>query len=295
MNPQVRALVDRGLGLSREYRLTRASLAAGGLAYFVALSAAPAALALGTVAGIFLDTDDIRRVLETLANRTPDTFSAIEPVAAALVSTIESASTSSFTITTIISVVVAVYAASKVVFGMRMAMNSAFGVVETRGGLIERGVAAIVTLVGIVVAAAVILVLTVLPQVLSFLELPPGPLTTGIPLVDWAIVIGLIFLVVRWTLQHGPDRSARVPWLSAGAWVATIGIAAMTVGVGLFTRYSTSLSTAIVIFGAAIVLLLWVYLCFVALLWGAVIEADAERRRGELPSPETVDQSADSG
>ena len=286
MNQRVRDVIDHGLDLSRDYRRTRASLAAGGLAYFVALSIAPAALALGTVAGLLLDPEDIRAALERLGERTPDAFAAIEPVADALLSTVESASTSSFTIATIVSALVAVYAASKVVLGLRMAMNSAFGVVETRSGLIERGFAAIVTLIAIVVGVALIFILTVLPQILGFLELPSGPLTTGVPVLDWALVMLLILVVVRWLLQHGPDRPGRVRWHSLGAWTATLGIAGATLGVGLFTRYSSSISAAIVIFGTAIVLLLWVYLCFVSLLWGAVIEADAERRRGELTSPE---------
>lgn len=295
MHPRIQALVDHGLGLSQDYRRTRASLAAGGLAYFVALSIAPAALALGTVAGLLLDPADIRSVLDRLVERTPDTFISAEPVATALMDTIESASTSSFTITTIISALIAVYAASKVVFGLRMAMNLAFGVVETRSGLFERGFAAVVTLVAIVVGVAVIFVLTVLPQVLSFLELPSGPLTTGFPLIDWAIVVLLIFVVVRWLLRHAPDRDERVSWLSLGAWTATFGIAAATIGVGLFTRYSTSISTAILIFGSAIVLLLWVYLCFVSLLWGAVIEADAERRRDALTEGEPTTRTSGEG
>lgn len=291
MDPRVRATVDYGLDLSREYRRTRASLAAGGLAYFVALSIAPAALALGTIAGLLLDPADIRTALQRLGERTPDAFAAVEPVASGLLNTVETASTSSFTIATVVSALVAVYAASKVVVGLRMAMNSAFGVVETRSGLIERGFAAIVTLIAIIVGVALIFVLTVLPQILGFLELPSGPLTTGVPVLDWAIVVALIFVVVRWLLQHGPDRPGRVRWRSLGAWTATLGIAAVTIGVGLFTRYSTSISTAIVIFGTAIVLLLWVYLCFVSLLWGAVIEAQAERRRGELPPTPPLEES----
>ena len=283
MNARVREAIDYGLDLSRAYRRTRASLAAGGLAYFVALSIAPAALAFGTIAGLLLDPSDIRGVLDRLQERTPDAFSAVDPIASALLNTIETASTSSFTIATIVSALVAIYAASKVVVGLRMAMNSAFGVVETRSGLIERGFAAIVTLIALIVGVALIFILTVLPQILGFLQLPSGPLTTGIPALDWTIVVLLILVVVRWLLQHGPDRPARVSWRSLGAWTATLGIAAVTIGVGLFTRYSTSIGTAIVIFGTAIVLLLWVYLCFVSLLWGAVIEADAERRRGDLP------------
>ena len=36
------------------------------------------------------------------------------------------------------------------------------------------------------------------------------------------------------------------------------------------------------VFGTAVVILLWLYLCFVALLWGAIIEADDQRRADAL-------------
>jgi len=162
-----------------------------------------------------------------------------------------------------------------------MAMNTAFGVLETRSGLVERAISAVVTLVAMVVGVGLVVLLTIVPQVLEWLGLANAPLTTGVPILDWLVVMLLVFVSVRWLLQHGPDRTASVSWLSPGAWTATVGIAAATAGVGLFTRFSTSISTAILVFGAAVVILLWLYLCFVALLWGAVIEADAERRSSD--------------
>lgn len=281
MNERIRETIAYGRTISEEYRRTRAGLAAGGLAYFVALSLAPAALALGTLAGLLLDPADVTDVLERLAGRAPETFDAIEPVTKAVMSTVESASASSFTITTLVGLVIAIYSASKVVLGLRMAMNSAFGVQETRGGLVERGFAAIVTLIGLVGAVAVVILLTIVPRVLDWLDLPTVPVSTGIGVLDWGIVVLGVLIVVRWLLTHGPDRRARVPWRSLGAWVATLGIMAATAGVGVYVHYSASISTAILLFGTAVVLLLWLYLCFVALLWGAVIEAHAEAERAQ--------------
>ena len=58
-----------------------------------------------------------------------------------------------------------------------------------------------------------------------------------------------------------------------------VGMGAATIGVGIYTRFSASLSAAVLVFGTAVVMLLWLYLCFVALLWGAIIEADDARTR----------------
>lgn len=265
--------------LSEDYRRTRSSLAAGGLAYFVALSLAPAALAFGTLAGILLNPTEVRQALDRLAERAPDTFEVIQPISDSLVTAIQSASGTSFTVTTVIGLLVAVYASSKVVLGLRMAMNTAFEVTETRSGLIERGVAAIVTLAALVVGVALIVLLTVVPKILAWLGLSTIPVTTGVAWLDWAVVIALVFLAVRWLLRHAPNQSVPVPWRSLGAWTATIGISAATVGVGIYTHLSSTISTAVLLFGAAIVILLWLYLCFVALLFGAVIEARAQRLR----------------
>ena len=265
--------------LSLEYQRARVSLAAGGMAYFVALSLAPAALAFGTLAGVVLDPQDVRAALERLAERAPEAMGNLQPVVDALVSTIENASASAFTITTLVSLLIAVYAASKVVFGLRQAMNTVFGVEETRSGLVERAFSAVVTLAGLVLGVAVVILLTVVPRVLDWLGLADVQLTTGTWVLDWALALAAVFVAVRWTLRHAPNRTQPVGRLSRGAWVATLGIGAATVGVGVYTRFSTSLSATVLIFGTAVVILLWLYLCFLALLWGAIIEADDARAR----------------
>jgi membrane protein len=267
-----------GQRLGLDYRRTRSSLAAGGLAYFVALSIVPAALAFGTIAGLFLDPADVRAVLERLLERAPEELDKLAPMVDALVSTVESASASAFTITTVVSTVIAVYAASKVVVGVRMAMNTVFDVPETRSGFVERALATLATLAGLVIGVAAVIVLTLVPKILSWLGLPTS-LSSGSSLVDWAILLAVLFVAVHWTIQHGPDREEKVPWNSLGVWAATLGILAATIGVGIYTRYSTSLSAAVLLFGTAIVVLLWLYLCFLALMWGAIIEADGATRR----------------
>lgn len=270
-------VLEWGRRISADYGRTRASLAAGGLAYFVALSIAPAALAFGTVAGLFLNPTEVRNVLERLAGHAPETAGVMQPFIDALVSTIESASASAFTITTVVSVIVAIYAASKVVYSLRLAMNAVFRVEETRNGLLERAFSAVATLVGIVAAVALVIVLTVLPRILQWIGIDNVRLTTGSGVADWIVIVALTFLTVRWTITHAPNLRQRVPWTSLGAWTATLGIVGATIGVGVYAKYSSSLGATVLLFGTAVVILLWLYLSFMALLWGAIIEADSGR------------------
>jgi membrane protein len=274
---RIQGLIDWGRRIGLEYARTRSSLAAGGLAYFMALSLAPAALAFGSVAGLFLDPADVRDVLERLVGRAPETASAMQPFVDALVSTIANASASAFTITTVVSLVVAVYASSKVVYSLRMAMNSVFDVEETRSGLFERAFSALATLVGIIGAVGLVIVLTVLPRMLSWLGIDQFRLSTGSGVVDWLLAIALTFIVVRWTIAHAPNVTQRVPWTSFGAWIGSIGVVGATVGVGIYANYSSNLGATVLLFGTAVVILLWLYLSFMSLLWGAIIEADSGR------------------
>jgi membrane protein len=281
VRPRIQQLVAWGQRLSLDYQRSRASLAAGGLAYFVALSIAPAALAFGTVAGLVLDPADVRAALENLADRAPGTVGNVQPAIDAIVSMIEGASSTAITATTLISAIVAIYASSKVVLGVRMAMNTVFAVVETRSGLIERGIATVITLIGLVAAVGIVVLMTFLPRLLQWLGVTGSIASTGNWLIDWLIVLALIYAAVRWVMHHAPNHGRRVPWNSLGVGLATLGISAATVGVGIYARFSASLGAAVLVFGTAVVILLWLYLCFVAILWGAIIEADRQRRADE--------------
>ncbi len=199
--------MDWGRRITVDYGRNRVSLSAGGLAYFVALSLAPAALAFGTLAGVFLDPDQVRDVLERFAAQTPEAAGALQTVIDALVGTIESASATSFTITTLVSLLIAVYAAAKVVLGVRMAMNTVFGVTEKRSGLIERGVSTVITLIGMVAAVAIVVVLTILPQILDWLGVDGLSAALDQWWLDWPVAVLLLYFGSRWVLRHAPSTS----------------------------------------------------------------------------------------
>ena len=132
------------------------------------------------------------------------------------------------TATTLISALVAIYASSKVVLGVRMAMNTVFGVVETRSGLIERGISTIVTLIGLVAAVGIVVLMTFVPRILQWLGVTGFAATTGNWLLDWLIILVLIYASVRWVMHHAPNGGHRVPWTSPGVSLATVGIGLAT-------------------------------------------------------------------
>ncbi len=277
MNERVSVVVDWAARLGREFTRTRAALVAGGLAYFVALSIVPAAIGLGALAGLILDPADVRTALESLVARTPGAHDQAQSAINVLVGLVESSSAGAFTVTTIVSVIVAVYASSKVVLGVRMAMNTTFGVVDARSGLVERAIAAVFTLLGLVVAVGIVVLLTAVPRVVEWLGVDTARTSSGSWLLDWIVVLMLVYLAVRWVIQHAPNGGTRVPWSSPGLILAALWIVAVTAGVGVYAHFSSSLGAAVLVLGTAVVVLLWLYLCFLGLIWGASIEADRQR------------------
>lgn len=266
----------------------RGSLAAGGLAYFVSLSVAPAALAIGSLVGIFLSPQEVRSALTQAAESTPGLLEQAKPAIDSIVSVVESASSTSVSVASFIGLIIAIYAASKMVFGLRLALNSAFGVPDRYRGILERVAATIVTLIGLVAAVGLILVLTFLPRVLTSLGFTDVRLTSGSWLIDWVIAALIVWIACWFVIAKGANHQQRVPLWSPGPIVAAVWIVGASVGVGIYANLSSSLAATIAIFGSALVILLWLYLGFVGLLYGAEIEAERQGLgRVSLPPPAT--------
>lgn len=257
----------------------RASLASGGLAYFVVLALAPAAVVVGSLAGLLLTPSEIRQAFERLQEASPSLASNVSGLADALISVVENASTTSVTVATTVSVVVAIYAASKVVYGIRLAQDASYGVVSTDRTLLVRAVSAIITLAALLAVTVVIVAFTFVPKILSASGLADVRLLSGSTAVDWIGLVVVVWLLVRLTMGHLTAARQRIPIRALGPIAATAVIAASTIGVGIYAHFSSTLSAAVLVFGSPVVALLWLYLCFLGLLIGSEMEA-MRRARG---------------
>lgn len=278
MNPQ--AIIGYGREISARLGLHRASLAAGGLAYFVVLALAPAAVVVGSLAGLLLTPAEIREAFARLQEASPSFAANVSGLADALISVVENASTASFTVATTVSVLVAVYAASKVVYGIRLAQDTSYGVVTTDRTLLVRAVSAVTTLVALLAVAALIVALTFVPKILSVFGLGEFRIVTGATALDWLVLVVAVWALVRLAMGHLTAARHRIPIRALGPITATAVIAASTIGVGIYAHFSSTLSAAVLVFGSPIVALLWLYLCFLGLLIGSEMEAVRRGRNG---------------
>jgi membrane protein len=255
----------------------RSTLAAGGLTYFIVLSLVPTLFAFGAIAGHFIDARSLEAFIQNLAKRAPESIDPDGALAQGLVQVAESASTSAFTISSVIALALALYAASNVVVGMRMALDAAFDVPIAAGGLLRRVFAALIALAGVVIAALIAAVLTFLPAVLRTFDLSSGLI--GAWYVTWPVTFLILVALMRLLYIYGPHTrpAHRIGWGAPGIWIAAVWIIAATAFVGVYVNISSSVSAATAIFGGTIVLLLWLYLLMLGILFGAQIEAERQR------------------
>jgi uncharacterized BrkB/YihY/UPF0761 family membrane protein len=211
----------------------------------------------------------------------------------------QSATASSVTITTIISLVLAVYVSQKVVYGILQVQDGIFNSERTPPGIFVRVRSAVIALVVIIVIVALLLAVTFVPAFLSSLDVE----TTFLGLLDttgWLTPTIFVYLLIWFVMRHTSGSSAVVTWRSPGVLVATTLIILSIGAFGIYADQSSTVGSALVVFGAPIAVLIWVYLVFLGFFVGSIVEGlTRDRALARKPTWGATDQSdherADSG
>lgn len=270
---RARPFIAFGQGVMARYSSVGGSVVAAGLSFYVFFALAPTALAVGALAGAFLTEKQVDDAIQQVVQRSPDTLAPLQPALDAIATLADRGSSSAFTITTIAAIIVATYVASKVVYGLRATLTRIFGAPERIHGLIDRGFSAVIALVGIIGMVAALLILQLLPRILTALGFDSVLQLVGSRLVNWSVLAVFAFVICAVSIRYLPDIDGRVSVRSWGVLFATLWMLGSSAVFGLYTSLSNTVGTAVVIFGAPIVLLLWTYLIFVGIVLGAAIEA----------------------
>lgn len=277
---RVRPMIEFGQSVVARYSAIGGSVVAAGMSFYVFFALAPTALAVGALAGAFLSEQQVKNAVQEIVDRSPETLEPLQPALDAIVKLADRGSSSAFTITTVVSVIVATYVASRVVYGLRATLTRIFGAPERIHGIVDRGLSAVMALVGIVAMVAALLVLQLLPRILEALGIDSVLQLVGSRAVNWSVLVVFAFVVCAVAIRYLPDVQPPVPVKSWGTLFATAWMLGSSAVFGAYTSLSNTVGAAVVIFGAPIVLLLWSYLIFVGILLGGAIEA---QRRGVTP------------
>ena len=250
-------------------------LVAAGVTFYALLALVPALTALVSVYGIFADPEALNRHVDLLRGMIPS--SGLEILQGQLQRLTEQGQTR-LGLTSLLSLAVALWSSNSGMKAIFEAMNVAYDEDEKRSFVGLTLVSFAFTLAAIATTLLLIGLVLVLPLILGFI---------GVGAVaQWAVRIGGFAIVVLLMLtglaalyRWGPSRqAAQWRWITPGASVAIIVIAAAT---ALFSWYTTSIGSFDATYGslgAVFGFMTWLWIAAIIVLVGAEFNSEIEHQ-----------------
>lgn len=248
---------------------------AAGLAYSAFLALFPALIAAVSLYGLFADPAQVEEQVTALTKSLPaDAASLI----AGQLRTLATTSSGALGVGLVVSVLAALFSASGGVGNLIKAVNICYDEDETRGFVKLRGTALLLTLGAVVFVLVTVGLIAVLPVVLDKVGLG----TFGTVLVQVGRLVGLIvFMALALTAvyRYAPDRdNPKLKWVGLGSLVATLLWVLGSLGFSFYVSHFGNYSKTYGALAGVVVLLLWLYLTSYIVLFGAEVNAEAERQ-----------------
>jgi membrane protein len=259
----------------REVSENNIFLAAGGVTYAVLLALFPALAACVSLYGLVLDPNQIEHQVGSMSGILPPDG---QKLLGDQLHQLVSAPNGALGFTAILALLFALWSASRGMSGLISALNMAYQEKEKRGFFRFNLVAIGLTLGLIVGGLIAIALVAVLPAAVGFLDL--GSFAKWLILIlEWPLLLAVVMIGLAVLYRYAPSRdSARWHWISPGAIVGTalwiIGSIGFSVYLANFNNYNKTYGSL----GGVVILLTWLYLSSFIVLFGAVINAEAERQ-----------------
>jgi membrane protein len=256
------------------------SLLAAGVAFYALFAIFPALGAATWIFGLLSDPATIHNQLDGLRDVLPaEAWNAVDQQLRTL-----AARSSSFSLTGIASLLIALFSARAAASSMIQALNTVFGVRETRGFIKTNMLAILLTLLAIAVLLIAAGVLIVIPIVFSFFGLSS---VTAVLLryARWPALAMLMSLALALLYRYGPNRdNAKWKWLTWGSATATAIWLIASFGFSWYVSAFNSYDKVYGSIGAVVVLLFWLWITAFSGLLGAELDNAIERSAGDAPA-----------
>ena len=259
---------------AKQLKADDVSTQSAAVAFYAILALFPALLALVSLYGLAADPADVRSQLSSFLEAAPT--DARRLVTDQLGAITRSAS-GGLGVGVVVGTAVALWTASSGVKALIKGVNVAYGERETRTFVRLRGLALVLTVLGVVGVAVMLGLVVALPAVLDRVA---GDAVRWVGLVlRWPLVALLIFAALAVVYRYAPDReNPEWRWVSWGAVVAAALWLLASIGFSVYVSLLGSYNETYGSLGAIVVLLLWLYLSAFAILGGAELNAEMERQ-----------------
>jgi membrane protein len=267
------------VGAFKRYREQQMTDRAAALTYFAMMSLFPSLLVGVALLGLFGQQGLVQDASSYLLDHGADPATA-DVVRKALQNMIN-ASSGAIGATLAVSTVLALNGASGAFGAAGRALDVVYEVAEGRGFVRRKLTDLAATLVVIVLFAVVLLAIFLGGQVAHdlFGKIGLGGTAASVwSYARWPVALVAAMLSSGLVYRVAPDvRPPTVRWITVGAIVGVVLWLALSVGFAIYIRNFSTYGAAYGAFGAAIVLLLWLYLSANAFLFGAEVNAELQR------------------
>ncbi|WP_104205176.1 YihY/virulence factor BrkB family protein [Billgrantia saliphila] len=253
----------------------RVGMLAAAIAFYALLSLFPAIGAVISLWALALDPQEMARQIGELSRLIP-------PGGARLINEqareVGENTDRGLSLTALLSLVVAIFLASKGVRGLMVGLNVVYGEGEKRGWFKRLLVVAALTVGLVVMSAVATSFIALFPLAVEWLALDPD-LITLITWLRWPALLLMMMFVIAVLYRFGPyRRSPRWQWVSVGTVVATLMWLVGSGGLSLYVSQFARMDELYGSLGAVVVLMLWFWLSSFVVLLGAEINAEMERQ-----------------
>jgi membrane protein len=252
---------------------------AAALTYYGLLALFPALIALVSIVGLVGDPATTTKTLMQVVTR-------IAPASAAqaLAGPIESiaANRGAAGIALILGLLGALWSASGYVGGFMRASNVIFETPEGRPIWKLRPLQMLVTLVMVILAAVVALSLVLTGPIVSAVATPlgiSGVAVTAWNYAKWPVLIVIVLAMITLLYYASPNVKLRgVRWVAPGALLALVVWVLASIGFAFYVANFGSYNKTYGTLAGVVVFLVWLWITNVAILFGAELNAERERR-----------------
>lgn len=258
--------------LRGEWKRNKLGEAAAALTFYGVLSFFPFLLFLVALAGLVISPAQVQALIGALERQVSPAFSRLPSAQLAQLTSGSGRGLLTF------SALAAVWSATAGVVSLMAALNTAYGVTESRPRWKVYGIALEVMLAGAVLALLAGLVAVAAPALATRL----GPPWTAI--VGWLrLPLAALLMMILWAVLYFvlPDARQKFKLITPGSMVGVLVWLAASLG---FSFYVSHFGTFGITYGALagiIILLLWMWISSLALLLGAELNAVLARRPTE--------------
>jgi membrane protein len=262
----------------------QASLMAAGVAFYAFLSLFPALIAGVMLYGLFASEETVTRQSQQITDALPsDAASLITGQMEQLTAT----SSGSLGLGLVLAVALALYSASGGIGNLVTAINTMFGIKDSRNFIKKKLVALALTAGAIVFVIVVLGIVAAAPIVFDALDIMPG-VRIALEIARWLILLGAVCTAIAVLFRVAPDRPHSPKLFTRGVLVASALWVLVSVGFSIYVDNFGSYAKTYGALAGVVALLLWLWIGQFAILLGAALEAVDE----SIVTEETIKEDA---